>query len=211
METKTNSTLIFRYRNISCCIYDSFLLVGYHTNLLLLDGEDKVELDTVDIPIYISSVIVATGNHAVSLEILPSFDRVTSITSKTTTACRIIIKCIYPTRTAISLIANCAHCFAIVPVPSRVKCFMRKSKLRPRKKVTTSFSPMYATYTKGTPAVGERSIPHSFVPLRILNNPLAPHCSPQELTISQYGVPFSSPHPIILTECPPNFVAFSDF
>lgn len=48
-----------------------------------------------------------------------------------------------------------------------------------------SFIRYYIQYTTGTPAVVELSIPHSFVPRRILNIPLSPQFSFQEFNINQ--------------------------
>ena len=60
--------------------------------------------------------------------------------------------------------------------------------------------------TFGIPPKTYFSIPHSFVPRLILKNPLSPQSSFHELAISQYGVPFSSPQPMIFTECPPSLL-----
>lgn len=54
-----------------------------------------------------------------------------------------------------------------------------------------------------SPAVTEFSIPHSLLPLFILNKPPSPHSEFQELTQSQYLTPFSSPQPIIFIAWPP--------
>lgn len=83
-----------------------------------------------------------------------------------------------------------------------------------------------AIQTAGRPATTASSIPHSLVPLMIRKKPgrtravsqnrkgqsqwlvdhlpFSPHSTFHELATSQYGVPSSTPHPIILTAWPPS-------
>ena len=70
---------------------------------------------------------------------------------------------------------------------------------------TTNFPDEKITFqTFGIPATISLSMPHSSWPRMILKKPWSPQSLFQELAISQYGVPSSSPHPIILMAWPPS-------
>ena len=53
------------------------------------------------------------------------------------------------------------------------------------------------------PALASFSMPHSLLPRAILKKPLSPHSSFHEFLIFHYFWPFSSPHPTMVTACPP--------